>query len=207
MARDREQVTILEHVTALLAEMDLRYQQRYRLFVATRECKIDECKREVRCRDMCNMHYRRWRKHGDPEVALPQGFQPGNTYAKTYGFQPGHPDYGTQFKPGSDTRRGSFSSGHDPNRAAPRRESSNPAWKGRDISYANAHYRVRAKRGKATLHACLDCGIQARHWSYNGQDPSQLSEVRGGRTMYYSPDPDFYEPRCQPCHISFDAAM
>ncbi len=198
--------TLKQHYDTRLAEVDLRYQQRHNCEMATtRICKIDGCKGKHRSLGWCNMHYRRWRTHGDPNVEIPQGFQPGNAYAKTSGFQPGHPDYGTQFRPGPDSRRGSFSSGRDPNRAIPRSASANPAWKGCGVSYTAAHFRVRAKYGKASLRKCVDCGKQARHWSYNRLDPNHLSETRGGCEMYYSPDPDFYEPRCQPCHIAFDA--
>ncbi len=135
---------------------------------------------------------------------MPRYFQPGNVYGKTHGFQPGHPDFGTQFRPGPDPRRGRFSEGHDPNRSAPLMASDNPSWKGRDIGYTAAHYRVRACRGKASAHPCVDCGKGARHWSYNGRDPQPLVEVRDGIMLRYSPDIAFYEPRCQPCHVAFD---
>jgi hypothetical protein len=174
--------------------------------MAIKICGVDGCGARHRCLGLCNKHYRRLRAHGDPNVERPQGFQPGNTYAQIHGFKPGHPDYGTQFRAGVDSRRGSFQPGADPNRAVTRTEADNPAWKGRNVSYTAAHYRVRSKRGKASLYACVDCGSPARHWSYNRLDPNHLSETRGGCEMHYSPDTAFYEPRCQPCHMAFDSA-
>jgi hypothetical protein len=35
-----------------------------------RDCDRKVCDREVYARGMCEMHYRRWRKHGDPTVRL-----------------------------------------------------------------------------------------------------------------------------------------
>lgn len=29
-------------------------------------CSIDDCEREIMARDLCTLHYQRWRKHGDP---------------------------------------------------------------------------------------------------------------------------------------------
>jgi 5-methylcytosine-specific restriction endonuclease McrA len=32
------------------------------------KCKAIECPRSAEKKEFCNMHYRRWRKHGDPEI-------------------------------------------------------------------------------------------------------------------------------------------
>lgn len=34
-------------------------------------CSVMGCGRPVRAREMCNLHYKRWRQHGDPTVFLP----------------------------------------------------------------------------------------------------------------------------------------
>ncbi|MCQ6264742.1 hypothetical protein M1K46_03555 [Fictibacillus sp. WQ 8-8] len=31
-------------------------------------CKIKECKKKVAARDLCHMHYKRWARHGNPEI-------------------------------------------------------------------------------------------------------------------------------------------
>ncbi len=31
-----------------------------------RSCSIDGCENQVECRGFCNMHYQRWRRHGNP---------------------------------------------------------------------------------------------------------------------------------------------
>lgn len=37
---------------------------------AQRTCSIDGCERSVRARGWCDMHYRRWKAHGDPNKRL-----------------------------------------------------------------------------------------------------------------------------------------
>src|SRR6476619_7132131 len=51
----------------------------------------------------------------------------------------------------------------------------NPRWRGKDITYRTAHDRVVRQRGRASEYACVDCGYQAAHWSYDGTDPEELS--------------------------------
>lgn len=74
------------------------------------------------------------------------------------------------------------------------------------VDYAGAHDRVRALRGPAKGHSCVDCGRQAREWSYDRQDPEQRCGLNDyGRGLAYSLDPSRYQPRCKPCHVAFDA--
>lgn len=40
-------------------------------------CSIESCDKPARGRGWCAMHYWRWQKYGDPDVAKPQGGQPG----------------------------------------------------------------------------------------------------------------------------------
>jgi hypothetical protein len=41
-------------------------------YVSSKICKIDGCTKTVDCHDMCNVHYGRWRAHGDPLKLLRQ---------------------------------------------------------------------------------------------------------------------------------------
>lgn len=88
-----------------------------------------------------------------------------------------------------------------------------PAFKGDDIGYKTAHFRVYAARGRAADHSCVDCGYQADEWSYDGGCPRERVEVRVDtrgqgteRAMRYSPDPSTYSARCRACHTSYDRA-
>lgn len=46
------------------------------------ECVIEGCERKAHCRQMCKLHYERWRIHGDPEyVARPKRYEPQESCA------------------------------------------------------------------------------------------------------------------------------
>jgi hypothetical protein len=80
------------------------------------------------------------------------------------------------------------------------------SWKGDDIGYSGAHSRIKANQGAPSEHLCIDCGRPAKDWSYDHEDPNQLTEDCGryqGRP--YSADPAHYVPRCRKCHNTFDA--
>jgi len=68
------------------------------------------------------------------------------------------------------------------------------------IRYTAAHQRVRHDRGPASQHSCIDCGRRARQWSYGHADPNEL--IQDG--MAYSLDSSYCDPRCVPCHKTFD---
>ncbi|MDM5199278.1 hypothetical protein QUF79_14755 [Fictibacillus enclensis] len=35
-----------------------------------KSCKVEGCDRPVAGRGLCHMHYKRWARHGDPEVTM-----------------------------------------------------------------------------------------------------------------------------------------
>lgn len=78
----------------------------------------------------------------------------------------------------------------------------NHAWKGGDAGYEAAHWRVKSIHGSARNHSCVDCGGTARDWSYRGGDPMERTCPDNG--CKYSLSPDYYEPRCVPCHRAYD---
>ena len=72
-------------------------------------------------------------------------------------------------------------------------------------TYEAAHARVRAAKGPAKDHCCIDCGGPALQWSYNRTDPTP--HICGRRDLEYSFNTDCYEPRCSPCHKLFDMRL
>ena len=60
--------------------------------------------------------------------------------------------------------------------------------------YTNVHHDLREQRGRACQYRCVDCGRQARQWSYDSPD---------GRYSY-SRDLSKYSPRCMRCHRRHD---
>ena len=82
-----------------------------------------------------------------------------------------------------------------------------PRHGGQVLTYDGAHGRVKRERGSASAHPCVSCGRPARDWTYSHAAPSELAMAEGreaGRP--YSASPEFYDPRCRPCHLRWDAA-
>lgn len=75
-----------------------------------------------------------------------------------------------------------------------------PSWTGDHASYDAIHQRLRALRGRASGHECVDCAGPARQWSYDHTDPNERLSDLGP----YSVDLAHYHPRCVSCHKSFD---
>lgn len=74
-------------------------------------------------------------------------------------------------------------------------------------SYSTAHRRVRRARGYAVDYPCAGCGSQAAEWSYDHEDPQELTHYdRRGVSVGYSADPAHYQPRCRRCHGIYDRA-
>lgn len=74
---------------------------------------------------------------------------------------------------------------------------------GAGLSYVSAHNKVRATRGSASTHQCVDCGATAHHWSYNYESKNEKRDETGVGSAY-SEDPADYDPRCVRCHAYFD---
>lgn len=88
------------------------------------------------------------------------------------------------------------------------RGADNPLWKGGAVGYRGAHARVERLRGSAKAHTCARCGHghDKMEWAYNGADPNERYGNPFARTLAYSPNPAFYEPLCETCHIIVDVA-
>lgn len=75
-----------------------------------------------------------------------------------------------------------------------------------DVGYTSAHDRLRAARGKAVEHACVDnCGRMAAHWSLDDHHRSDNLTCPQSTTTY-SLDLHRYAPRCSSCHRLHDNA-
>lgn len=68
-------------------------------------------------------------------------------------------------------------------------------------TYEAMHSRLNYRQGLARRHPCVDCGAPARHWSYDHQDPNELTSPKG---LEYSTNPKHYQPRCRTCHHDLD---
>lgn len=183
--------------------------------MSDRTCSIDGCRRKAKTRGWCGTHYERWRRHGDTAKVFPLGPpKPDDAEAvmDDAGFDIIEP------YPGSNTpwkaRCRSCGQESTPCYQTVKRgggcihcyhrglvAEGSPFWKGDSITYAGAHDRVRAHRGRASDHRCVDCSSAAYHWSYDG---GSAKERIGKEGKPYSPDPDDYSPRCVPCHSAYD---
>jgi hypothetical protein len=73
--------------------------------------------------------------------------------------------------------------------------------------YTGMHDRLRADRGPASSHPCLDCGGVAQDWSLRRGVQGILSapDNHHGNPRYWSTNIEDYDPRCRPCHGRYDA--
>lgn len=169
------------------------------------ECKIDGCSRPSAGRGWCQMHWARWRKHGDPNIVLPKSrprkYPP---VCSIEGCEQPHHAHG--YCSSHATR---FAKWGDP-LAPPRKPTGRPPEAGIP-GYDAAHKRISRSLGPAAQFMCAECGRQADEWSYDGGDPHELrtdpsirSEHQG---LSYSLNPQFYSPRCRPCHRRRDESL
>lgn len=71
------------------------------------------------------------------------------------------------------------------------------------VSYSSAHRRLYETRGSASRYQCSapGCVRTARDWAYDGTDPNPFVEYKAsGHPLYYSTDPNRYQPLCRSCH-------
>jgi len=74
-------------------------------------------------------------------------------------------------------------------------------------NYSDQHNILRRERGRAADYACIDCGHDALHWSYDRTDHSaEVLEWSWGMVGWriWSRDLDQYVPRCRKCHWRHD---
>lgn len=164
-------------------------------------CSIPDCGRPAETMGWCQAHYVRYRKTGDVQAERPiEERRPradgGGPCAILDCTKPA-------------TKRGWCQAHYqrwrihgDPLHSGPLRPKS-PS--GDVPRYASVHHNLRLVRGRASEHACVDCGSPAAQWSYREGEASQCIVEVDGWVRRYSVDPDDYDPRCAPCHRTFDA--
>lgn len=82
-----------------------------------------------------------------------------------------------------------------------------PAWLSEDeVTYSAIHQRLRVRRGAAKDSRCVDCGGQARQWSYMHDCPGErIGIAHDGQTPApFCPHLEHYDPRCVSCHKAYD---
>ncbi len=164
-------------------------------------CTVEGCERtdiQSKTKGWCRMHYHRWYRTGvvgeggrrQRAARLPECQVDGCTkpdreggYCSMHGARArrhGSPDVVIPHK----ARRYHYGPDHH-------------NWQA-DATYGTVHHRLRAHRGPAKAHPCVDCGRQADEWSYDG-----ASDARGA--MPFTTDLSMYVPRCIACHRRHDS--
>lgn len=159
------------------------------------QCSIEGCNKPESHRLMCSMHASRTSRHGDPQVThrprqlgacnLPDCDRP----KESNGMCELHA-----------RRTRTNGDPHTVLQGKPHEGAANHNWVGDAVGYEGWHARLRKEQGAAANQRCVDCGEQARDWSYNHDSPDERSSPDGP----YALSADCYSPRCKRCHIIFD---
>jgi hypothetical protein len=169
-------------------------------------CTIEGCEKPARTKSaaLCKMHYHRQYRSGSAGEASERKREHLNAECRIDGCAKPDKEVGLCAMHGARVRRHG-----DPHmvilpseRYAPSGPA-HPHWAGVHVGYGAAHTRVERLHGSASNHSCVDCGRQAQHWSYNHDDPNELTTNDRG-ALPYSADPVHYSPRCGSCHKMFD---
>lgn len=191
-------------------------------FVLKMTCIVDGCGNQHLARGYCPKHYYHARKNGfDGESPLKRMPTRTPTYCSLPGCSEKNKGHGLCKKHYARwTQRGrnpehlTDGSLLERRRSKPslgKKGAEAPAWKGEAAAtYRQTHKRVQAAKAPAREHSCVDCGAQAKQWSYIGGDPDERNEPRpDDRTKFirFSVNADFYQPRCVPCHVAHDRRM
>lgn len=160
-------------------------------------CTLPDCEkpsRNPRSPGLCPMHYHRQYRRGSTDTARPW-------HRRTVCAVPdcGKPERSGTYcamhaarvqRHGSTDRIGT----------RPRYRQDHHDWTGDAATYGTVHDRLRAWRGPARAHRCVDCDRQAHHWSYDHGCPDERTSRHGP----YSPHLEHYRPRCGRCHKAHD---
>lgn len=163
-------------------------------------CAVAGCTRLHVARGMCGLHWRRWRKHGDPLVTLVERRSIGVDLPAVCSVE----SCGE-----ARSARGLCKRHYERLRlhGDPLASKGAGFMRAEKPTYSTVHARLKNQRGRAAGFDCVDCSAPASEWSYDGTDASPLmTTTPTGASIAYSTDLDRYEPRCRPCHRLRDAA-
>lgn len=166
------------------------------------DCKVQGCPKAFKAKGFCEMHYSRWVRHREVGSVEPQVQLDAPKACTAEQCNAEHAARGwCKIHHQRWLRWGDPLAVHSPLRGE-----ESPKWIGDKISYGPAHARIRSAYGPAKSHKCIDCGDQARDWSYNHNDPNEKLEIGiSAKPVAYSADPLYYSPRCRSCHSLFDS--
>jgi len=169
-------------------------------------CSVADCECRVFCSGLCQAHYARWRRHGDPLVGRyvhkcrqprPCAIEGCVRHHMAHGYCELH--YLRFVKSGGDLDVVALD-GIKP-------ASLNPKWRGDAAGYEAIHSRLKREHGKASEHACARCDESAVDWAYDHACPNEKTVERRGRIYAYSTNPDRYLPLCRSCHTRLDKGL
>jgi hypothetical protein len=149
-------------------------------------CSYEDCDNTGKIvRGLCDKHYKRLYRHGDPSKTL-------RVANGTYKDATCEAD-GCEEKPWAlglcNTHYARLFYGRDMDHKRNQAGENNNNWKGDDVGYHGRHSRVDAARGKASEYTCV-CGSPAYDWAHtHGTDPLDVYN---------------YEPRCREHHSRYD---
>jgi hypothetical protein len=165
-----------------------------------RTCSLTDCRKATyRKSDMCCSHYMKNWRYGDPHFkqTIAHADLTGQRFGTLTAVRWANNRWQCQCDCGAtkvvrtgDLKRGTVSTcgNHAEHHRLP------------VVGYGAVHARITTDQGKASARTCIDCGTQAEHWSYNHDDPNEMTEDG----LPYSLSAQHYSPRCVPCHKAFD---
>lgn len=167
-------------------------------------CCVDGCDRPVKRKSLCYAHYMKNWRYGTPTPEHPPTWV--DLRGQRFGTLVVQVRVGSKWSCLCDCGDSRLVSAGELNRTGERNTcGADGRHLSGDVGYTAAHDRCRRVHGPIREHVCVDCGKQARHWSYNHDDPDELlAHGLSARPVAYSVDPAHYSPRCVPCHKRFD---
>jgi hypothetical protein len=172
-------------------------------------CSVDGCpKPESQKRGLCGSHYMRQYRYGSATFQPPRqhvdlkGQRFGALTARE--FVPSTPGRTTMWLCDCDCGRTTHVRPGDLNRGSIRSCNAREHHLEDTAEYGAAHDRIARTRGLARDHTCVDCGRRAAQWSYDHTDPNERLSTTIEGAPPFSLDAGHYQPRCVPCHKTFD---
>lgn len=149
-----------------------------------RTCSIDGCDEKHEARGFCKTHYHEKRRNGEfGDIAVPCIAPECDRIAVAKGLCSLH------------YRRQVDGLALD--------------WVRAPVTSQHMHVMLKKLWGPARNYQCIECGEAARHWAYDGTDPTQhlgWPNSSAKNKAWYSTSPELYMPMCVKCHAIRDGA-